>query len=93
MHHYENEQHLPGQSVTRTGHKVKELRHGEDKVEHLWDKEEKHGFAEVTQNGHHCKRHPREVAKGVTHKHTGRIPASQACQLSSIPNAHQLLFS
>lgn len=66
---------VPGEPVSGAGDDVEELRQGVDEVDHLGDEEEQHGFAEVPQDAHHRKGHPRKVAEGVAHEHRGGVPA------------------
>ncbi len=61
--------------MSGAGNEVKQLRHRENEIEHLRDEKQKHGLAEVSQDGNHCKRHPREITKGVPDKYAGWIPA------------------
>jgi len=63
--------------VSGTGDDVEELWQGVDEVDNLGEEEEQHGLAEVPQNAHHRKGHPRKVAEGVPHKHRGGVPARQ----------------
>jgi hypothetical protein len=52
-------------------HYSKDLGHREHEVEDLREEEEDHGLREVTQNAHHGKSHPCEVAEGVTDEYFG----------------------
>ena len=53
---------------------MEELRDRVQEVEDLWDKEQEHSLAEVSNDGHHGKGHAGKVCEGVTHKGLGRIP-------------------
>lgn len=53
---------------------MEELGYGEDKVEHLWDEEQEHRLAEVSENGDDGKRHPSKVTECVADEHLCRIP-------------------
>ena len=60
--------------MSRAGDEAKELRCRVEEIDDLRYEEEQHSLAKVAQNGNHCKRHPCEVAEGVSYKHTGRVP-------------------
>lgn len=66
---------LPGQPMARAGDDMEELRQGVEEVQHLWDKEEQHGFAEMPKDAHHSEGHASKIAEGVAHKHPGWVPA------------------
>ena len=54
--------------MSGTGDDMKKLRQGVDKVNHLWNKEEQHDLAEVSQDADHGKCHPSKVTKSVSHE-------------------------
>lgn len=54
---------------------VEKLGQRVEKVDHLGNEEEKHCLAEVPKDAHHGKGHASKIAEGVSHKHTGRVPA------------------
>ena len=55
--------------MPRTWDEAEKLRSGIQEVEDLWDEEQEHGLAKVTEDRYHRKRHAREVAKCVPYKH------------------------
>lgn len=61
-----------GQAVAWTVHDAQKLWKAKNEVDELWDEEEHHGLAEVSQNAHHGERHASAVAESVTHKHFRR---------------------
>lgn len=62
------------QAMAGTREELEELRDGIEEIDDLWNEKEKQRLAEVTQNGHHGKRHAGKVAEGVTDKHSWWIP-------------------
>lgn len=69
---------------------VEKLRQRVEEVGHLRDEEEKHRLAEVPKDAHHGKGHASKVAEGVSHKHTGGVPAvSQERKQSSKDSPHR----
>ena len=56
---------------------MEQLRHGEDEIEYLRNKEEQHCLAEVAEYRNNGKCHSRKVAERVTHKHLGGVPTGK----------------
>ena len=46
-----------------------QLRNRVEEIQDLWDKEQQHSFAKVTQDSNNSKCHPREITKGVSNKY------------------------
>jgi len=64
-----------GQPVTRTWHKVEQLRRGVQEIQDLRQEEEQQRLAEVAQDSNHGESHAGKVAVGVPNKHLRWISA------------------
>jgi hypothetical protein len=56
---------------------MKQLWDGVDEVDDLWNKKEQHGFTEVSQDGHHSKRHAREITESVADEYRRWVPEKE----------------
>lgn len=65
-----------GQSMAGTGNKVEELRHRIEEIQDLRQEEQKHRFAEMSQDAHNGKRHSGEIVKRVPHKYLRWVSGS-----------------
>ena len=47
--------------MPRAGYKMKQLRHGVEKIDNLWDEEKQQSLGEMTKDCNHRKCHPTET--------------------------------
>lgn len=63
--------------MSRTRHETEQLGYAQYEVKDLGDEEQEQGLGKVSLDRDDCKRHPREVAKGVPNEGSSGEPAEK----------------